>query len=77
MPGNFTGTGTAWVDMLYLGSISLVAGVALWMLPSRSINSLCTPGFLIVGSAFLGAGILTGHRTKWRINRRVSRAKIR
>jgi len=74
---NFPGTGTRWIDLLYLGSISLVGGVGLWLFPDPSINSLCTPGFVIIGGVSLGGGLLTGHRTKWKINRRFSKAKIR
>ena len=74
---NFVSTGTRWIDMLYLGSLCLVAGVGLWMFPDRSINSICTPGFVIMGIAFLGGCLLTGHQSKWKINRRSSRAKIR
>ena len=74
---NFPGTGTRWIDLLYLGSISLVGGVGLWLFPDPSINSLCTPGFVIIGSVSLGGGLLTGRRTKWKINRRFSKAKIR
>ena len=74
---NFTGTGTRWIDMLYLGSLSLVLGVGLWLFPSPSTSPLCTPGFVVMGSVFLAGSLLTGHRTKWKINRRFSKAKIR
>ena len=70
-------TGTRWIDMLWLGSVSLVGGVGLWLFPDPSINSLCTPGFVVMGSAFLAGGLLTGHQTKWKINRRFPKAKIR
>ena len=77
MPGNFTGTGTRWIDLLYLGSISLVGGVGLWLFPSPRYGPLWTPGLVIIGSAFLAGSLWTGHRTKWKINRRFSKAKIR
>jgi hypothetical protein len=77
MPGNFRGTRTRWVDLVYVGSISLVLGVVLWMFPNPATSPGCTPGFVIIGSTFLAGGILTGHRTKWKINRRFPKAKIR
>ena len=69
MPGDFRGTGTRWIDLLYLGSISLVGGVGLWLFPSPSYSPLWTPGLVIIGSAFLAGSLLTGHRTKWKVNR--------
>jgi hypothetical protein len=66
---NFVSTGTRWIDLLYLGSISLIGGVGLWLFPSPRYSPLCSPGFVLIGSVFLAGGLVTGHRTKWKINR--------
>jgi hypothetical protein len=74
---NFVSTGTRWIDMLWVGSVSLVVGVGLWLFPSPSTNPLCTPGFVIIGSAFLAGSLVDGHRTKWKVNRPFPWARIR
>ena len=66
MPYMFYGP-TRWVGGIVTGIIGLVAGVGLWLFPDPSINSLCTPGFVILGIVFLAGGLLTGHQKKWKI----------
>jgi len=66
MPSMWYGP-TRWVGGIVTGSICLVAGVGLWLFPDSSINSLCTPGFVILGIVFLAGGLLTGHQKKWKI----------
>jgi hypothetical protein len=58
MPGYFRGTGTRWIDLIYVGSISLVLSLVLWMFPNPATSPGCTPGFVILGIVSLAGGLL-------------------
>jgi hypothetical protein len=63
--------------MLWLGSVSLVGGVGLWLFPSPRYGPLWILGLVIIGSAFIAGSLVDGHRTKWKINRPFPWARIR
>lgn len=67
--GNAWSLGTAWIDYLFCGCLSLAVGVLLLIYPDPSVRSVVPPGFMVVGVAFLCAMFWTGHRTKWKVNR--------
>ena len=60
-------SGTPWFDGVLSGTALLVPGLLLYVFPGPPW--FCAPSAVVIGGTLLAAGIVTGHRVKWKLNK--------